>query len=102
MRKLSMVLLLALATLAISGCDDDELLDLGVGVSGIVRNASNQDLLRDVTVTLQGRTRMTNELGIFVFTDLSAGRYTIRLEKSGFQTVTREIQIRDDFTNREN
>jgi hypothetical protein len=102
MRKLCVVLLLAAATLVFSGCDEDDLLDLGVGLSGTVRNARNQDVLRDVNVTLQGRTRTTNELGIYVFTDLTPGRHTIRVERTGFQTITREIEIRDEFNNREN
>lgn len=103
MRKICVVLLLAAATLVFAGCtDEDDLLDLGVALSGTVRNASNQDVLRDVNVFLQGRTRTTNELGIYVFTDITPGRHTIRLEKAGYRTITREITIADEFNNREN
>lgn len=100
MRKFAAVLFLAIATLALTSCDNDEILDLGVGLSGVVRNSTNQEPLRDVTVTFQGRSRTTNELGIFVFGDLTAGRHTLRLEKSGFQTVTQEVTLEDNFTNR--
>lgn len=100
MRKFAAVLFLAIATLALTSCDNDEILDLGVGLSGVVRNATNQEPLRDVTVTFQGRSRTTNELGIFVFGDLTAGRHNIRLEKSGYQTLTQEITLEDNFTNR--
>ncbi|HEY0140168.1 MAG TPA: carboxypeptidase regulatory-like domain-containing protein [Thermoanaerobaculia bacterium] len=103
MRKIRVVLLLAAVTLAFAGCvDEDDILDLGVALSGTVRNASNQDVLRDANVLFQGRTRTTNELGIYVFTDITPGRHTIRVEKAGYRTITREVEIRDEFNNREN
>ncbi|MBI2472382.1 MAG: carboxypeptidase regulatory-like domain-containing protein [Planctomycetes bacterium] len=62
-------------------------------------NDEDDDALAGVTVTLDGAeysdSVITDEDGAFEFRDLSAGDYTLTLEKDGFQTYTQNISLGD-------
>ena len=68
-------------------------------IVGFVNDASD-DALKGVTVTLDGTdysdSLVTDEDGIFQFSNLSAGDYTLTCEKEGFQTYTQSISLGDN------
>jgi hypothetical protein len=61
--------------------------DAGV-IAGVVRNSATHALLEDAQVSLIGAGStgaQTDEHGSFRFTDLPAGKYTLRIEKPGYE-----------------
>ena len=83
----SSVILLAAATAAAQSVSGS--------VSGTVIDQSNQ-VIPGATVTLldeltgTSRTTQTNQTGAFVLSSVQPGRYTVRIEMSGFSTFERK------------
>lgn len=99
MRKLVYVALLLCVSFVATSCDEEDILDIKAGLSGTVRNAQSNARLEGATITVQGRSQISNAQGIYVFTDLDDGRHTVRVTRTGFQTIEREVEIDDILTN---
>lgn len=68
-------------------------------IIGIVKDASTQLELGGATVELVGTDEVTytNELGIFQFTGLEAGNYSVRISYLAYQTaILEDIKVADD------
>jgi hypothetical protein len=102
MRKLVYVALLLCVSFVATSCDEDDILDIKSGLSGTVRHAQNNSRLEGATITIQGRSQISNAQGIYVFTDLDDGRHTVRVTRTGYQTIEKEIVLDDILTNVEN
>lgn len=62
-------------------------------ISGTVRDPDG-NLVENATVTLSnGQIATTDAYGHFVFTNVSAGNYTLEITKAGFPTVTQNVEI---------
>ena len=69
----------------------------GTGAVFGVVNDPDENLFKGVTVTIEGtdysESKETDERGFYVFTNLSAGEYTLTYKKEGYQTQTEEITL---------
>jgi uncharacterized membrane protein len=91
-----------LATLLlISSCNAELTVNVGGAVQGIVVQAGNITItLPGVTISLQGRTVVTNSSGEFFLGDLETGDYVMTVRKPGYQQRKVEVRVRrDEFTN---
>ena len=69
----------------------------GTGAVFGVVNDPDENPFKGVTVTIEGtdysESKETDERGFYVFTNLSAGEYTLTYKKEGYQTQTEEITL---------
>jgi len=54
---------------------------------------NNGNLLEDAKVTFNGVEKYTVITGIATFTDISFGKYTVKIEKAGFDVIEEEIEV---------
>ena len=69
----------------------------GTGAVFGVVNDPDENPFKGVTVTIEGtdysESKETDERGFYVFTNLSAGKYTLTYKKEGYQTQTEVITL---------
>ncbi len=67
--------------------------NIGVAVDGTICDASGA-AMGNATVSLDGFADITtSEYGLFVFTGVTAGNYTLTIAKEGYSTVTRNVTV---------
>jgi TonB-dependent receptor len=71
---------------------------LSANINGKVTDASKTNLFENAKVTLleTGQVTSSDGKGRFVFTDLSAGTYTIQVEYIGAEKITQQVQVGED------
>ena len=57
-------------------------------LSGRVTDAQTGWAIGEVKITLGGQVKYTDAEGVYAFLDLTPGTYTIKFEKSGYETLT--------------
>ncbi len=71
----------------------------GKAISGHVLDASNESNIpfANVLVVETGKGITSNEDGQFKITSLRAGKYTLRVSAMGYETMTKEVVVSNDF-----
>ena len=96
-RGKKLIRILAFVTMAacITACMD-KVEEYG-SITGFVSDANSGEPLRnvDVTLTPMGLSTVSGSDGHFEFVDLDANQYTIQASKSGYQTNTKIVQVRN-------
>ena len=88
-----------LVTLFVVACTSRDLQRLPTPPSGVVRGVivdSAGAPMPGVTVTVAGRTAVTDANGTFILTQIPAGQYAVVAELSGFSRVTQVVTLTPD------
>lgn len=68
-------------------------------LTGTVRNASNSQAISGATVTLSGvGSKTTNSSGVYTFSSVNAGSYTVSVSASGFNAASGSATVTADQT----
>lgn len=65
-------------------------------IKGTVTDASTYQAIQGVSITINptGMSAVTNSDGSYEFADLEAGQYTLKAEKQGYESTTRNIEVK--------
>ena len=87
------VLLIA-SVLLMSACAKD-IVDLTGNIKGVVKDYSTGSLISNCLVTLNpgGDTYTTSNSGIFEFTSLEAGNYSLTFSKAGYEDLNKNVSV---------
>ena len=92
LRYITLSTLLFMGLFAITACDSTDAMDDGALLEGQLVNATDRPV-RNATVSLADRETTTNDEGIFTFTDVDAGSYTITYDAPGYTSVSESINV---------
>lgn len=97
LRYITLSTLLFMGLFAITACDSTDAMDEGALLEGQLVNATDRPV-RNATVSLADRETTTNDEGIFTFTDVDAGSYTITYDAPGYTSVSESINVSSSGT----
>lgn len=85
---------LAALVLLFQSCTKDEVETTGT-IYGIVNNADSSEPIQGASVSLNpgGKSTTTGSDGRYEFNNMDPGQYTIQIQKPGFQTNTKRINV---------
>lgn len=94
MRRLAIFCLISVVVFFISGCDTYEY-DFYGNISGTVTDFEDNSPIEGASVLLMpgSKTVITLPDGTFTFTDIEAGKYTLSVQKSGYQSDRKTVEI---------
>ncbi len=92
--KLKLILVqIVIFALALTSCiDEPDFSKLPTGVYGKVTDLNGAEL-EGVSVTLDGKTIITDIIGLYLFDGLSAANYTLTFEKENYFTNTVQVTV---------
>ncbi len=84
-----------LCTLLFCSCGNDETIDIFGSITGQVTDYSTGDPLTNAQVTLVpgANTVQTSNDGAFSFTNLDEGKYTVSVQKDGYQANRKDVIV---------
>ena len=87
-------LLLVVCVLMVSACAKD-IVKLSGDIKGLVRDYDNSRLIAncEITITPGGYSTVTNSNGVWMYSDLEPGEYTITYRKAGYYDDSRKAEI---------
>ena len=96
MKSIRVLVLVLLAALALTACDGpyDDGISVGPAVYGVTYDASTNEPLPGVHVTVGNRARTSN-LGGSYHVDVPAGTHTVTASKSGYKTLSAEVHVNE-------
>lgn len=96
MKRVRIASLLLLTALAFTACEGpyDDGISIGPAVYGVTYDASTNQPLGGVYVTIGNRAR-TSSIGGSYHVDVPAGTYTITASKTGYKTLTAEVSVNE-------
>ena len=94
MKRLVRIFLISLISLFFSGCNTYEY-DFYGNINGTVTGYDDNSPIEGASVLLMpgSKTVITSPDGTFVFKDIEAGKYTISVQKNGYQSDRKNIEI---------
>ncbi|MBK8809054.1 MAG: carboxypeptidase regulatory-like domain-containing protein [Bacteroidales bacterium] len=101
MKKILLMISAAAMIFAV-GCSDEDPIynvnlsnDIKAKVDGYVFKGTGavDSALKDVTVTISGKTAKTNAIGYFAIEGLAPGEYIVKYEKEGYSTIMNTASI---------
>lgn len=94
MKRLVQIILFSLISLSFSGCNTYEY-DFYGNISGTVTDFEDNSPIEGASVLLMpgSKSVTTSSDGTFVFEDIETGKYTISVQKSGYQSDRKTVEI---------
>lgn len=94
MKKSAILLLVLSSMLALTGCETYEY-DYYGSITGVVTDIENNTPISNASVLLMpgAMSFQTSSDGIFVFSDLEEGQYTISVTKDGYQSNRKTVNV---------
>jgi hypothetical protein len=71
--------------------------DINPSVNGFVSDARTNAALAGTTVTVQGRSVMSNDIGFYSINELRSGETQLTAQRQGYQDYTAEVIV-ESFT----
>jgi predicted small lipoprotein YifL len=84
---------LVAALLLLAACGENDPVELGPIVTGIVTDAATHLPIADVTVTVGGRRAVTNQTGAFFIAEANRGLQVVTAVKDGYARYTAEVTV---------
>lgn len=92
--SLCSIILLCILGLFVASCAKD-IVDINGSIHGVVKDYNTGALLSNCQVSLSpsGKSALTGSDGLFEFSDLEQGSYTISISKAGYEEVSKTVSV---------
>lgn len=94
-RRIILFTSIVLSVFLLSSCGNDETIDIFGSITGQVTDYSTGNPLTNAQVTLVpgAKTVQTSNDGAFSFTNLDEGKYTVSVQKDGYQADRKDVIV---------
>lgn len=94
-KRINLLSSILLSTLLLCSCGNDETIDIFGSITGQVTDYTTGEPLTNAQVTLVpgANTVQTSNDGNFSFTNLDEGKYTVSVQKDGYQADRKDVIV---------